>query len=297
MHSGAVPGQSALAREFLRVEGAFHLNAGYCRAIRLDVQTDMNRMWLVDDLTSALNVEESGGTVTREIAGVGARFVAGLIDCFIKLVLQAAAVFLFVQLYPGPATAWQLSALVAGLLFGSFVYSAGFEHFARGQTPGKNACGLRVVTFSGGRPSFARILIRNLARIVDWLPVNYLAGGARALATRGCQRWGDQAAGTLVVYDESLKEMVARAGVTESVYSTSEDGYLLESFVLRSDSMREAAIEPLANRLAAYLHGKYPPSQQRLANEFENGNHLAFLRLLYLEEKDAHLAHAANEPS
>jgi uncharacterized RDD family membrane protein YckC len=69
-----------------------------------------------------------------------------------------------------------------------------------GATPGKLFYRLRVVRLDGQPLGLRAVLIRNLVRIVDALPILYLVGGASVFATRGSQRLGDLAAGTTVVY-------------------------------------------------------------------------------------------------
>src|SRR6266567_7493718 len=69
-----------------------------------------------------------------------------------------------------------------------------------GQTVGKRLLGLRVLRADGGRPSGWAIAGRTLLRLVDGLPVLYLAGFITMLATGRArrQRLGDLAAGTAV---------------------------------------------------------------------------------------------------
>lgn len=69
-----------------------------------------------------------------------------------------------------------------------------------GQTIGKWALGLQVVTLDGRRLDVRPVLLRTLGRIIDVLPVFYLVGW---IAMRGPrrppQRLGDRFAGTTVV--------------------------------------------------------------------------------------------------
>jgi uncharacterized RDD family membrane protein YckC len=75
-----------------------------------------------------------------------------------------------------------------------------------GATVGKWALGLRVTDREGRRPRLGQILVRNLVRVVDALPVGYLIGGGVALLSSGRQRLGDHAAHTLVLPKESVTE-------------------------------------------------------------------------------------------
>jgi uncharacterized RDD family membrane protein YckC len=68
-----------------------------------------------------------------------------------------------------------------------------------GATLGKRLVGLRVTDLEGHYIGPQAAIVRNLARLLDWLPFLYLLGGAIVLATAEHQRWGDRMARTLVV--------------------------------------------------------------------------------------------------
>jgi len=67
------------------------------------------------------------------------------------------------------------------------------------RTPGKFFMGLKVAKLDGGRYDWKAVLLRNVLRIVDGLPVLYLVGLVTVAVTEKNQRLGDLAAGTLVV--------------------------------------------------------------------------------------------------
>ena len=67
-----------------------------------------------------------------------------------------------------------------------------------GQTVGKCLLGLRVARCDGGRPPVLAIAGRTLLRLIDWLPVLYLAGFITTLVSRRRQRLGDLVARTTV---------------------------------------------------------------------------------------------------
>ncbi len=58
---------------------------------------------------------------------------------------------------------------------------------------------LRVIDEQGLKLQFGQVVIRNLLRVVDSMPILYLVGGVSSLVTEKCQRLGDMAAGTIVV--------------------------------------------------------------------------------------------------
>lgn len=68
----------------------------------------------------------------------------------------------------------------------------------RGQTIGKMATGLYVMTEDGRQPSWGAIALRTILRLVDWLPVFYLVGFICAAVTPRHQRLGDLVAKTVV---------------------------------------------------------------------------------------------------
>jgi uncharacterized RDD family membrane protein YckC len=80
-----------------------------------------------------------------------------------------------------------------------FAYFSLFETIS-GQSLGKKAMGLRVVSLSGVLTP-RQALVRSLFRVVDGLPflVPYLVGAVVSVSNQRHQRVGDMAAGTLVI--------------------------------------------------------------------------------------------------
>ena len=167
-----------------------------------------------------------------EIAGIGSRFLAQILDVIAITAIQLVITILAASL-GGIFNAGQLAALVEILL--SFILLAGYflisEAAMNGQTVGKRAVRLRVVGDQGQPITIAQAAIRNLVRIVDFLPVLYAVGIVAMFANRRAKRLGDFAAGTLVVrdhervnlYDLSSKSAQAAAEPTTptpSIWST-----------------------------------------------------------------------------
>lgn len=131
------------------------------------------------------------------LAGLGSRAVARIVDQLIQ-----TGVLIAVALLAGLAGG---AGSVAGALFlvvlflVQFGYDVLFETLASGRTPGKRWSGLRVVRSDGGPVGFVPSAVRNLVRLVDFLPGVYAVGMAAVLASRRNQRLGDMAAATLVV--------------------------------------------------------------------------------------------------
>src|SRR5439155_22411191 len=78
------------------------------------------------------------------------------------------------------------------------VYDVPSEVLPGRRAPGRRWTGLRVVR-SGGQPvGFVASAIRNLLRLVDFLPSMYLVGITSILVTQRNQRLGDLAGDTVV---------------------------------------------------------------------------------------------------
>ena len=96
-----------------------------------------------------------------------------------------------------------------GLFLVFWAYPIVLESVWRGQTPGKKALGLRVVSADGAPVGWLAAITRNLLRTVDMLPFGYAAGLVACLADPHARRLGDMVAGTLVVHDSDEREYVS----------------------------------------------------------------------------------------
>jgi uncharacterized RDD family membrane protein YckC len=155
---------------------------------------------------------------TLEIAGVGARSYAFVIDWHIRLLIALVWIYatgviffgdngmqgLFSEDDADTAAAW-IVFLPAALVY--FLYHPVLETLMRGSTPGKRMAGVRLVTLEGHTTSIGNILVRNIFRIVDSIPGVYTVGLIVALITRNHVRIGDLAAGTVLVYDKTQQKL------------------------------------------------------------------------------------------
>ncbi|MDX9991089.1 MAG: RDD family protein [Anaerolineales bacterium] len=152
------------------------------------------------------------------LAGLGSRFLAALIDSAIIVTLQAlvilTTIFLFLRSTFNNASldVWAASLLgfIAFLFFwGYYIF---FELNWNGQSPGKRMVGIRVLRADGTPVTLSEVLIRNLVRMVDFLPSFYGLGVVVMFVDERSRRLGDLAAGTLVVHDSgtlSLENLAA----------------------------------------------------------------------------------------
>ena len=138
------------------------------------------------------------------------RAVAAVVDLIILLVVYAVLGALFMgpmlltqmamMWSPMQAAAMQALGMVVGMLsiLVAFVYFVYFEGTS-GQTLGKKAMDIKVVREDGKKVTYREAIIRNVIRIVDWLPFAYIIGLIVFASGDKKQRLGDLAAQTLVV--------------------------------------------------------------------------------------------------
>jgi uncharacterized RDD family membrane protein YckC len=209
--------------------------------------------------------------LTLEPAGLGSRFVARFLDIDIQIgiftgVAIVCAVLLALlggfdlssKLAPGYVGA--LIALVVFLI--QFIYDIFFELRWNGQTPGKYAAGIRVMRDGGAPIDFRASCIRNLLRVVDFLPLFYLGGALLILLGSRRQRLGDLAAGTVVIREratalpEDIARVVAKYASDEFVFTAEQisacapsDRHVLRSYFQRHRDMETGSRRRLARQL------------------------------------------------
>jgi uncharacterized RDD family membrane protein YckC len=133
-------------------------------------------------------------------AGPVPRALAWLIDLGIRIgVLSVSSALLGIL---GKAGIGMYMILMFVMLW---LYPVVFEAMFDGQTPGKRAMELRVVSADGAPVGWLASFIRNLLRTVDALPVGYGFGLVASLSDPFGRRLGDMVAGTLVVHAPRLR--------------------------------------------------------------------------------------------
>lgn len=159
----------------------------------------------------------TGVDVELRIAGAGSRSYAFIIDWHVRLLLAfawwiagsyAAAAGNIFDVFRGEAgfgESYRWVVVMPALAI-YFLYHPVLELAMRGKTPGKRMAGVRIVTRTGDIPGPGALLLRNVFRIVDSLPVMYLVGLVAVMFTEANVRVGDMAAGTLLVMDNTTNE-------------------------------------------------------------------------------------------
>ncbi len=298
------------AREFIKLFGLEHFQPGAIRALNklgkpgpaapvpvlwpnVRISAVLHDCWpLPERLTMHdervnLHVPEQV-EVSYELAGLGSRFLAAMIDAIILTVviaLLAVAAWVIRGYLTGNAmvsgaTAWIV--LGASTLLG-IAYNVYYEVAREGKTPGKAATGLRVISTDGGAVNFEQSTVRNILRIVDALPVLYGVGVVSLLATAKNQRLGDLVAGTMIIKERldvledvppppderstttstealpsDVSEDVLRAVRAGAGTITREEEKTIRRFLERRYDLGPEARRRLATRLADGLRQRFP---------------------------------------
>lgn len=170
-------------------------------------------------------------------AGPFPRALAWLIDLAIRFALVVA------------------TAMVLGVLGGfghglhlilmflvTWAYPVVFEVMMSGQTPGKRAMALRVISSNGAPVGWMAAFLRNLLRTADMLPVGYALGLSASLIDPWGRRLGDMVAGTMVVH--APREVVAATGLAESARAPALPLQLDEQVAVMAFAERAHALTP-----------------------------------------------------
>jgi uncharacterized RDD family membrane protein YckC len=211
-------------------------------------------------------------------AGLGSRFLAVLLDFFIASAVVMVMARLAVMVLPsGLATAFYTTT--------SFVVLTGyhiwFEVRSQGRTLGKRATGLRVVDGRGLPITLEQSFVRNVVRVLDFLPIFYGVGGLVSLIDRDRRRLGDILADTLVVQERrpllpqgelrldrrynTLSAPALRRRIKQRV-SLEEREFLL-SLCLRADRLSESARYDLMEQVGDHYRRRLDIFDPHLSNE------------------------------
>jgi uncharacterized RDD family membrane protein YckC len=212
-----------------------------------------------------------------QVAGIGSRFLATILDTILVGLLEVVIILVLALVGRAIAgTAWvdRISAwilaifgLIATLFYwGYYIF---FEMLWNGQTPGKRWVNLRVIRTDGTPITLSESLIRNLARLVDFLPAAYGIGVITMFIDKQSRRLGDLAAGTLVVQDRaplSIQDLAVKRSVHLRGWAnvpldgfpierlTNNDLNLIEDFLQRRDQLTHR--DQLAIQILNTLHSR-----------------------------------------
>ncbi len=244
--------------------------------------------------------------IEHRIAPFGARIAAALMD---YLFLGLFGLLFWVLLLVGLASLgvpdgrlvffYVTAGAMAIQFLVSMFYFVWYEVRGEGRTWGKKRMGIRTVMATGQGLTLSAALVRNVARIVDNLPVLWLVPAL----VKGHRRLGDLLAGTLVVVDERASatepppSMEARKGksyrdlVDRRFYFTQEmaarlyadDLNLLEHLEARVESAAPAQQKRVREEVAKKYVGRLGLEAEEAVVAEDPGR---FLEELYLFLKD-----------
>lgn len=226
---------------------------------------------MTETRTATLDIATPEGvTFSLPLAGPVTRSLAYFID---YAAMSVAWNILKSFLFPLIFVSVDLGFGAMVLLQFAFIESARMvmELLWRGQTIGKKMFGLRVMDERGLKLRPAQVIVRNLMRAVDALPVFYAVGGVVSLFSARAQRLGDLAAGTVVV--RSVKSAPPDvAGVLAGRFNSFRDHPHLEArlrqkvapeeaqlalhALVRREELEEEARVKLYAQLADHFRGK-----------------------------------------
>jgi uncharacterized membrane protein SpoIIM required for sporulation/uncharacterized RDD family membrane protein YckC len=153
------------------------------------------------------------------LAGPGARAMAFMVDWLLRtagalIYLLIASVALLGNLSfshsPDDSSLWFLAGVLPATTI-YFLYHVILEPLMSGRTPGKRMAGLRVLTLEGQVPTTGALIVRNVFRLIDSMPVLYVVGLMFVFFGKRHLRLGDIAAGTVLAVERApFLEQLAR---------------------------------------------------------------------------------------
>ncbi|WP_039914921.1 RDD family protein [Cellvibrio mixtus] len=207
------------------------------------------------DTRQSLETPE-GALLPLTPAGFGVRALAQILDILIRFGITTV-IFIVLSLLGRMGIG--LALILTFLL--EWFYPVFFEIARNGRTPGKKWMGIRVVNDDGTPITFGPSLLRNLLRVVDFLPMAYLTGIVASLCNRQFKRLGDLAAGSMVIYDApplAEPSFAVRGQLpVPAGFSTDEQRALL-AFAERSNYLSAERQSELATILQPVIHAKDP---------------------------------------
>jgi uncharacterized RDD family membrane protein YckC len=210
------------------------------------------------------------------LAGVGSRFAAILIDTGFQGILLTAVFYLgfdFIQM----DSAWITAAIFVGYFAIFYGYFILFETLWNGQTPGKRIINLRVIQADGSSVTFSKVLIRNILRVIDSLPFIYGVGIISVFASEKKQRLGDMAAGTVVIKENlnnapaamefQVREMPWTDTARLSIHKVTEEEFaVLKKYLLRRPALNLDEIVAWDRKLTLFFAEKLGISSEEAGN-------------------------------
>ena len=223
--------------------------------------------------------------VSYVVAGLGSRGLAALIDAIIVTIASSIitipgsiGVTVLIRLIVHGLAHRELSDNLIPVIIASMslvglaligCYYVFFEAFWHGQTPGKRWIGLRVIREGGYPLTFSASMIRNVVRLIDFLPFYYMIGVITMFIDRKSRRLGDLAAHTIVVKEQKSVKLdsldastrilpaqapdigeTARPAIRNVRHLSAEDRRVLREYLHRRDKLSRESADRIGTKLA-----------------------------------------------
>lgn len=208
------------------------------------------------------------------IAGIGYRSLAYLVDITLILAFWVLCYFLYALTGPdvlkviGGMSTFARVAATLGIFFFQWIYWTAAEVLWRGQTPGKRLLKIRVVRTDGAPVGLFESAVRNLLRVIDFLPFAYGIGIIAMLIDPKHRRLGDLAAGTLALREEQIALEKYQTTPGDQPLAIGRPLTAPEHELLRSYADRFEAFDPDARlKLGRKLAERFGDDAAQLADE------------------------------
>jgi len=158
---------------------------------------------------AVINIETTQNvTIDYQLAGLGSRILAYLIDFGVLFAYSLLMLFLFTFIASSGAMTSEIAIFiqVAMVMLPVLFYDLVSEVFFHGQSVGKRSMNIKVVKIDGSKPSLGSYLIRWAARLIEGIVFFYgvIPIITIAVSEKG-QRLGDMMAGTTVIRTNKKK--------------------------------------------------------------------------------------------
>lgn len=164
-------------------------------------------------ITTTQNID-----VEYDLASLGERILAYIIDALVLIVyvILLTTVFSLGNIFSDDMDKieWVMFLLFMVPLF---FYDLLSETLLNGQSLGKKALGIKVISLNGESPRLGQYLIRWLFRFVDFTFTSYCCGLIMVAASEKRQRLGDMIAGTTVIKTRP------RTSMSQTLYIPTEE--------------------------------------------------------------------------
>lgn len=204
------------------------------------------------DTTYTVNTPE-GIALQLSPAGPLPRLLAWLMDLLLRSIISVTLIVILS--YMGKM-GLGIAAILIFLL--EWFYPVYFELRQHGQTPGKKMLDLYVAQADASPVTPSASIVRNLLRVVDFLPLLYGFGLASMMLNKRFQRLGDLAANTVVLHKNNHKNRhtaVETEPVRPPMSLTLPEQQAIMLFSQRSNTLTSSRQDELA-RLTGPLAGE-----------------------------------------